>query len=254
MTSIEELTAAVRAGRVREIAGLADVMSEYERAMVELDSLPYVRSEKEKRRLEAEAAVRTRVSELVEQARAKTMGPFDQEEGAIRRRALAIGDDATDNEVRRQVAKSTRAGMLALQVDRAPSAAAVRTLYREAQLAADTEMVRVVGFAARNRLHALAASDKDKDYSAARDAALQFEGEFSQWERANPSPVQRLDEIQRLRGNAMIEFQASADFTLSLFGIGRELPTPALKSMPDVPRSDTGIRIGPGFDLLASPK
>jgi hypothetical protein len=145
--------------------------------------------------------------------------PFEQEEGQLRQRAQALGSEASDAEVRSQVARSTRAQMLASQADRADGPEAVRAVFEEARLTQDPDAIRLVGVAASQRLRQLAEPDKGKAMSTRRDAALAFDQEFQQWRRTNPSPVERLGEIERRRAQEAILFKASAEFALQLFGI-----------------------------------
>ena len=100
----------------------------------------------------------------------------------------------------------------------------------------DVDTIRLVGMATQRRLTALAEVDKAKDISALRNEAVAFQGEFDRWARSNPSTTQRLAEIDRQRGAAALEFDASADFALRLFGIQREKPAPELRPVPDVVR------------------
>jgi hypothetical protein len=220
---------AIKQGRVREIPGLAALMTAHRQAMDALAARPLIEKEKRRLRSEAEAAVRTKVAALVEAARAQVRRSFDQEEGALRRAARA--DDLSDADLRRAAALAARAQGLAAQVDRMADPATVRRVFDEAVLMADAEAIRTVGVAVQARLRQLSEGDKAKTVSAVRDAALRFDQEFGAWRKANPSAVERLAEIERQRGQASILFEASARFALDLHGIQPAAPQP--KPVPD---------------------
>jgi hypothetical protein len=251
MERAAQLAAAVARRSVKEIPGLAEAMTAHAEAMEALERLPFIDAEKRRRRAEAEAELRQLVSVLIEAARTNALRPYDREEGQLRARARATGADASEAQVRAQVFQGERARQLAALADRATTPAAVRRVYDEALMTEDPEAIRLTGLAAQQRLSALAAADRGRDTSPLRDAALRFQSTFERWEREHPTPTQRLAEIERLRGNAAIEFDASAAFAMRLFGIGADRPAPTLEPVPDIEPAQSGMRIGPGFDQIA---
>jgi hypothetical protein len=232
MTNEEALAAAVRMGRVREIPNLVATMTEHEAAMAALDEQPLIPKEKARRRAEAERTLRERVTHLVEQARANELKRYDEQEGALRREAQALGVDASDSELRRQAAIATRAQVLALQVAHASGADEAIQIFQEAMLSSDPTLVRTVGGSVKQRLQQMAAADSGKTMSSARDSLLRFDGEFARWRREHPSPVEQLQEIDRRRATAAVLFEASANFSLELFGVSPAAKTPTLLPVP----------------------
>jgi len=243
------LAAAAKAGRVREIPGLTEAMSAHERAMDTLDREPLIAEEKARRRAEAEAALQQHVSTLVEQARARALREFDQQEDQLRASARATGADASEADVRSQVFRATRAQHFAALADRAATPGAARQAFADALLTQDADTIRLTGLAVTQRLEALAARDRGKDNSPARNAMLAFQGEFTRWQRANPSATEQLAHIERGRGQMAILLEESARFAMDLFGVGRVAPPPRMRPVPDISARDS-VRVGPAFDLL----
>jgi hypothetical protein len=147
------------------------------------------------------------------------------------------------------VFRQTRARQLADLADRAGTPEAKRRAFAEALLTADPDAIRLTGLAVIQGLETLAARDRGRDQSPARDGLLRFRDEFDAWQRANPSPTQRLARIERARGQMAALFEESAKFALELFGVGRTQASPRLARVPDVPVSGAGLRIGPAFDM-----
>jgi hypothetical protein len=194
-------------------------MAAYEAAMAALDAQPFVLREKARLRAEARAALIEKVGALMTRARLEVLRPFEEEERALRAQARADGTAATDGEIRAQVFRHQRAVQLAAQVDRALTPNDARAVYLAAQLTMDESTIRFVAQATQARLRRLAEVDAGKDISALRNASVQSDGEFQQWEKTHPNLTQRLAELERQKGNAAIEFRASAEFALELFGL-----------------------------------
>jgi hypothetical protein len=243
----QQLEQAIAARRVLEIPGLIAAMTEHERRMDALAAQPLLPSEKQKRRAAAEQALRQALDALREQARAQHLRPFDRQEGELRARERALGADATDAQVRSQVARTTRAQLLASQVAYAGTDAAIRQVFDEALLSGDEDVIRTVGLAAQQRHRALSAEDAGRTIGAKRDAAMRFEAAFGAWQREHPSVVQQLAEIDRQRGNTAQLFEASTAFALALYGVGQPAAPPALKPLPEVESAGDGLDVGPAF-------
>jgi hypothetical protein len=220
-------------------------MERYERQVTEVEAKPWLRSEQRRVIGDLETVLRNDVNALIEEARKAGLRDLDQEEGQLRRRAQSLGAD--DAEVRMQLARGARAQLLASQADRAMTQAAARAVFEEAKLTADADVILLTGLAAQKRHHEISAIDKGKDFSPLRDAALQFDDEFTAWRRANPSMVERLAEIQRQRDVEATLFDASAQHALDLYGIGREASAPQLRPLPAAEPSASGLQIGPAF-------
>jgi hypothetical protein len=253
MTHMPEtlLRAAIARGSVQRIEGLAERMTQHAQDIAAVEQKPWLPSERQRVITEHEVQLRADVAQLVETAKRRRLHAFDQEEGTLRAEAKATGAEASDATVRGQVFRHTRASQLASLAERAGTPEAAQTVFAEAQLTDDAETIRLVGLSVQQRLATLAAADKDQRLSAKRTAALLFDQAFSAWRRAHPSTVERLAEIARQRGNAAIEFEASAEFALRVYGVGRERPAPTLREMPDVEPAGDGLQVGPAFDRRA---
>jgi uncharacterized membrane protein YqiK len=233
MTGQETWQAAVDGQRVRDIPQLVETMTAHQQAMTALEQLPYVESEKRRRRAEAESALHAMVRGLIDAEKRRRLKPLDDEEGALRRAAQRHGANATDADVRQQVARQHRAMLLATQAEKASTVADVRRAYAEAELMADDDVVRTTGLAALSRLRQLAEADRSKDVSQLRDALVKFDLTFTTWQQAHPSPTQRIEQIERVRDIEAQPFDASARFAMDLFGVPPAAVGPTLKPLPE---------------------
>jgi hypothetical protein len=215
----EKWQQAVNRRSVIDIPGLADVMSEHAEAMDQLNHLPFIDSEKTKRRQLAEAQVREKVAALVATARQRLIAPLDQAEGQARRAARGEGLDASTQALQRQAFLHEKAKALVQQVATVTDAASARQVFEDALLSDDPHVIRVVGVAVRDLLRRLAEKDQGKDISAARDAATSFTIEFDRWRKAHLTPSEHIAEIQRQRGNLIQQFERSASHAMALFNV-----------------------------------
>jgi hypothetical protein len=240
------LAAAIRAGRVKPIAGLPERMTKYEADVAEVEAKPWLRSEQRRVIGELGTQLRQDINALIVDARKTRLHDLDQKAGQLRARARAVGADASEAEIRSQVVRSTRATMLAAQADRAITTAAANAVWEEALLSQDADIIKLTGFAVQKRLHEIAG----KDVSGLRDAASLFDATFSAWRKANPSAVEELAEIERQRDVEGQLFNASVEFALGLYGVAREPATPQLREVPAIEPAGNGMQVAPGFDRL----
>jgi hypothetical protein len=213
---------AVNRKSVLDIPGLSALMTEHAQAMDQLNHLPFIESEKTKRRQAAEAQVREKVAALVATARQRLISPLDQAEGQARRAARGEGLDASTQALQRQAFLHEKAKALAQQVATATDAASARQVFEDALLSDDEHVIRLVGIATRDRLLALAEKDRGAAISHARNQATAFGIEFDRWRKAHLTPSETIADIQRQRGNLILQFERSAEHAARLFGLLKE--------------------------------
>lgn len=122
--------------------------------------------------------------------------------------------------------------------------------FADAEFTGNTDLVRAVGGAVLSRLRELAAVDKGKPLSEARNVLLAFEQRWADWRRSHPSPRERLAQIERERSNRRTQVEETAKLILRLHGIGAAPKAPpTLRTMPEVVEQSR-LREGPAFDLF----
>lgn len=260
-TPREQIEAAISARRISAIPEIPDLLEARARARDEIDQQPLIPEEKQKRQAALDVGLHQQKEAVLARAIRAATKSLDDEAGAIHAstkgievRSTGLTEAERAAEARadaRRVHLEARAQTLAVQVAQAITNDDVDQIFADAAIIADDELIRTVGRAALRRKHDLAMADKHKSISAARDAYLQFQHKFSQWERTHPGPSVRLAQIEREKATVATLLRVSADHMCALYGIGRVVPTtPTLRSVPEVPPSRSDLVFGKAFDRL----
>lgn len=244
-TRAEQIAAGVEAGYLRDVPGVVEALDAHAAMVAQIDAQPFVAAEKVKRRTALDDETRTKVDEAVASATRQAVRQLDQEEGALR---ASLQGAATDPQA---MFRMTRAHLFATQATQALGAHEIDTVWENATLTGDVEVIRAAGLAGRKRLSDLVAVQQaPAQLAEARSRFLAFEGRFQRWARANPTPAERLVAIDRERANLAMRIEESAKFAARLYGLGPAPPPIERRPVPDVAIEDR-MRVAPGFDALA---
>jgi hypothetical protein len=238
----QQVEAGVEAGYLPRVDDVLDVLDEHDAAAAAIERQPLLAGEKARQRDALDRATQQKIA--VAKAAAVTRGTaeHDREEGEIRATFKA---DPLDG------ARELRAANVAAMIARAPFNE-VQGLFADAELAGDSTQIRAAGYAVLDRLQRAADADRGKSMSPARDRLVAFEATFKAWQRAHPTPRERLDQIQRERAHVATAIEQAAAFATRLYGVGAAPAAgPALR---DVPADDGRVRVGPAFDQFFAGK
>ncbi|HYN06937.1 MAG TPA: hypothetical protein VES67_06075 [Vicinamibacterales bacterium] len=242
-TRPDMVAAGIAAGRLHAgVLPLVKVCEAHEAAIAQLEDQPLIASEKSRRRAVLEAEFRATLAEGIAAVHAREIAPLDQEEGQLRAKATRsetkpafMSTEQWQAERRaadRRQALDSDAMRFASDIRSAGSVEMVKLLYANALLTEYPAVVRSAGLAALDRLQSWYEADRRKPDSPRRAVYLAFASEFGAWQRANRTPVERIEELQRQKGNLPIILQASVDHILGLYRVPPARPVPQLKPLP----------------------
>jgi hypothetical protein len=123
----------------------------------------------------------------------------------------------------------------------------------DAEVTGDPEAMRMTLAAGLARVSALADGARVPSAKASlQKAAAEVEARAQEWRRRFPSPVERLEQLEREQHNIAEAIRESAQFAARMYGLRRPVDGPALRPVPEVAPQSSRIIEGRAWeDILA---